>query len=120
MAYPLNNTKHKILDLCEEVIRDAMYEAIETGDTAATCTVETNDGYIDIMTDEKNQFYADVRHDKDELRNSPNLVSAIIKVIPYWDDVADEWDSNNEEQEYDEWNEHGFANASDYYSYRYG
>ena len=118
MAYPLNNKRHKILDLCEEVIRDAMYEAIETGDTAATCTVETKDGYINISTNKNNQYNADVRHDKDELRKSPNLVSAIIKIIPYWDDVVEQF--NNEDEEYDEWNEHGFANAADYYFYRYG
>lgn len=62
---------------------------------------------------------------EDDDKNHPNLEENVESYIKdkidfeeLYDVMADAY--NKACEEYDEWNEHGFASASDYYSWRYG
>lgn len=61
---------------------------------------------------------------EDDDKNHPNLEENVESYIKdkidfeeLYDVMADAY--NKACEEYDEWNEHGFASASDYYSWRY-
>jgi hypothetical protein len=51
--------------------------------------------------------------DSKEKKSYSNLEKAIYALDANWDNVE-------LEPEYNEWNEHGFRNAADYYHWRYG
>lgn len=55
-----------------------------------------------------------VINEKHEDRDYPNLEEFLTANTLDWDDIEPQV-----EEEYDEWNEHGFRDAQDYYNYRY-
>ena len=101
-------------------IYDKMCEAIKE----AKCD-DSNTAYIELYMEDNSRIeiesecsdYYDVHFfsapDDEEEKYLPNLLDAINKKLPDWDDVE-------VEGEYDEWNEHGFRDAADYYHWRYG
>ena len=117
------NTNHGILQECFDRISEKMRDAVESGETYACVTVDTDCGWIDISTDEHDTVDVRVAHDN-EVRESPNITDALFNLVPYWCDIEDEINSEDDEEEecdyYDEWNEHGFASEADYYQWRYG
>lgn len=111
------NTNHGILQECFDRISEKMRDAVESGETYAAVTVDTECGWIDISTDEHDTVDVRVAHDN-EVRESPNITDALFNLVPYWCDIEDE--VNDENEEYDFWDEHGFASEADYYQWRYG
>lgn len=102
----------EIADKMEEAIQEAKYEE------ERECCIEhyLNDGSWIEIASENNDYY-DIHFypaddEKDE-KTLPNLAEAIYDAMPDWDDIEVEY-------EYDEWNEHGFRDAADYYHWRYG
>ena len=100
----------EIADKMEEAIKEAkMEDKIE-------CNIDywfEDDSWIEISS-ENNDYY-DIHFftpDEDE-KDLPNFEKALYDAMPNWDDIEIE-------PEYDEWNEHGFRNAADYYHWRYG
>jgi len=75
----LNEVREKM----EQAITDAKYR----GDTTASTTINTNDGYIDIWCDRKNDTEVIISQDNCHEREHPLLEDAIHNSIPEWDDV---------------------------------
>ena len=111
------NTNHGILQECFDRISEKMRDAVKDGEVYAAVTVDTECGWIDISTDEHDTVDVRVVHENNEEKDSPNITDALFKLVPYWCDIVDEVEPD---EEYDEWNEHGFASEADYYQWRYG
>jgi hypothetical protein len=113
----------KKIDKLIEKIADKMYDAIEDAkcDDRSSCYIchEFDDGSSIEIESENSSYrycYNITFYPADEEREGreyPNLQKALDKAMPDWDDVEIE-------REYDEWNEHGFRDAADYYHWRYG
>lgn len=102
----------KFLDEIREKVNDAVADAKCEGYDSACVTYDCNDGYIDVFTNSKDYVEVTVCPDSDLDRRHTNIEQAITDALPLWDDV--------EVEEYDEWNEHGFRDAADYWHYRLG
>ena len=116
------NTNHGILQECVDRISEKMRDAVESGETYAAVTVNTECGWIDVSTDENDTVDVRVVHENNEEKDCPNITDALFDLIPCWCDIEDEVNSGDDEEEceyYDEWNDHGFASEADYYSWRY-
>lgn len=110
------NTNHGILQECFNRICEEMRSAVKNGEVYAAVTVNTDCGWIDIATDKHDAVDVRVVHENNEEKDSPNITDALFNLVPYWCDIEDEVN----DEEYDEWNEHGFASEADYYQWRYG
>ena len=110
---------------CDNALWTAAVERDSLEYTCVSCYVETKAGviYIDwesspIKGEQPVRVY--VEHDDDpNRRESNNLEEYIEKHVSLDWEAADETVRENC-QPYDEWNEHGFASATDYYEWRYG
>ena len=112
------NTNHKFLKQMARMMDDAIREAISEGDNHACITYSANDFDIDVDTDVHDDIeviIVPVDEDKYE-KPYPNVLEAILQVMPEWEDVEQQCRRENE----DEWQAHGFRDASDYYQWRYG
>lgn len=79
-----------------------------------------DESYIEITLKNSNDVKVRIVH-RDEDTNSrecPNVISYIEDNLPSWAEFWDEFLENN--RPWDEWTEHGFRDAADYYHYRYG
>jgi hypothetical protein len=118
------NLQHGILQECFDRISEKMRDAVKDGEVYAAVTVNTECGWIDISTDEHDTVDVRVVHENNEEKDSPNITDALFNLVPYWCDIEDEVNSEDDEEDeceyYDEWNEHGFASEADYYQWRYG
>ena len=75
-----------------EAILEAMIESIESEETRACATIDTDDGYFDVSTNEDDEKDCCVWHDNDKSKSSPNLERWAESIIPDWADAADEAD----------------------------
>lgn len=108
---------YKFLTELQEQIYDAIENAKMEGDNKCYVTYEFDDESaielelqdVDSMTVEC--FPAGSK----EKKHYPNVEKAVYALDTNWDNVEVEL-----ETEYDEWNEHGFRDAADYYHWRYG
>lgn len=110
----------KAIDKLIKEIADKMYKAIQEAKYE-----DNNKVYIDcwfedgswIEISSENNDYYDIHfypaNDEEDEKNLPNFEKALYDAMPNWDDVEIE-------PEYDEWNEHRFRDAADYYKWRYG
>ena len=76
-----------LLILKEEIkdtIRDAIVDAIEQDERIAVATVDTTDGYIDLMVTRCDDAACNVRHDNDMYKSSPNLEEWVEKILIYY------------------------------------
>lgn len=86
MAHPLT---HGILRKCEKRIFEEMLATIEAGRTICCVTVDTDAGWVDICTNDRDEKQCIVRHDYDEWKRSPRLEDEIEGLIPDWADVVE-------------------------------
>lgn len=76
-----------LLSLKEEIkdkIRDAIVDAIEQDERIAVATVDTTDGYIDLMVTRCDDAACNVCHDNDMYKSSPNLEEWVEKILIYY------------------------------------
>ena len=76
-----------LLILKEEIknkIRDAIVDAIEQDERIAVATVDTTDGYIDLMVTRCDDAACNVCHDNDMYKSSPNLEEWVEKILIYY------------------------------------
>jgi hypothetical protein len=103
---------YRFLTRLESKIREAIECAKREGDMIAYASESYNDAEVEISVDYCGNVNIAFMHYEDGYKQYSNLREAIEAVVPAWDDV--------EIEEEDEWNEHGFANESDYNIWRYG
>lgn len=112
---------HEFLEECAEVHRADVLESIYTKDRYACSSIDTKDGWIDIVSYCDGGAYVTVNHDdKKNLRECPLLCEAIEKALPSWAEVKEFYDSDDEEEEAD--NDFGpsfssFSSWDDYWRY---
>lgn len=111
--------KHKrltnLIEECNQTVADKIYDE---GGNFVSATVLTPDGHLIINLWSGRSIggplkEVQVYHDNDSDNPCYNLAEAIENGLKDFDDYP-------QEPAYDEWNEHGFADARDYYKYRYG
>ena len=76
-----------LLSLKEEIkdsIRVAIVYAIEQDERIAVATVDTTDGYIDLMVTRCDDATCTVRHDNDIYKSSPNLEEWVEKILMHY------------------------------------
>lgn len=76
-----------LLSLKEEIkdtMRDAIVDAIEQDERIAVATVNTTDGYIDLMVTRGHDASCHVTHDDDIYKSSPNLEEWVEKILMYY------------------------------------
>lgn len=76
-----------LLSLKEEIkdtIREAIVDAIEQDERIAVATVDTTDGYIDLMVTRCDDAACNVCHDNDMYKSSPNLEEWVEKILIYY------------------------------------
>lgn len=112
----------KIKNECHEAMVEAIKSEIgsEGIDWAynACATVDTNDGFIELVIDHHNDTSVVIVHDNGNEHDCPLLCKAIEQELPDWYAIEDEWQAENPEE--DEYEAHGFANEADYIHWRYG
>ena len=108
----------KLIGECYDVLAQDIKDTIAAGLKTATAVAYTNDGYIDMCCDRGGEVEVLVYHDDDEREHDSANLEAYLKE---WLDKMVDWYGLEEEleEESDEWNEHGFADAADYYRYRF-
>lgn len=95
-----------------EAILEAMIESIESEETRACATIDTDDGYFDVSTNEDDEKDCCVWHDNDKSKSSPNLERWAESIIPDWADAADEADWRHDDDEDDiDWRNDGLDPA---------
>lgn len=110
--------EHKIIDDCIEAIQKAIQDELEydaQADSAVAC-VDTNDGYIDLYSGFDGNT-ADVVHEDDKEHDNSTLEKAIADAMPDFSVCSE---SVNQDNEYDEWDDHGFRDEQDYIHWKYG
>lgn len=116
------NTNHKIFKEIKIELHDAIKDAIleDNDSTYIEYYLDDDDSIIEVETfcDGKliiNFYPKDM--DVNE-KDYPNIREGIEAIAPDWDDISEE--IRNEEEELDEWQSHGFRDASDYYNWKFG
>jgi hypothetical protein len=109
--------KYKFLDEIQKKIYDAIEEAKRDCCDHTYVSYEFDDGSaIELSLEDSDYMNAECFPAGSlEKKSYPNVESAIYALDANWDNVEVE-----SEPEYDEWNEHGFRDAADYYHWRYG
>ena len=112
----------KLIDECYDALTEDIKEAVRCDIERANATVNTDDGYIDLYCDRKGDIGALVFHDDEEREhNSDNLEKHLIdnlKGMVDWDSIEEEV---MEDESYDnEWNDHGFRDAADFWHWKEG
>lgn len=106
---------HKFLEDIREKAREGIENAIESGNSHVSVSYDTESlGFIDVCIEKNGAVSVYVVHDDERERRHPRIIEAVIEVVPDWRDIEMEM------SDYDEWNEHGFRDAADYYRWRYG
>ena len=112
----------KIKNECHEAMVEAIKSEIgsEGIDWAynACATVDTNDGYIELVIDHHNDTSVVIVHDNGNEHDCPLLCKAIEENLPDWDAIEEEWQEENPEE--DEYEAHGFRDEVDYLNWKYG
>ena len=112
----------KLINDCYDAMVDAIYaECNDNGSEdarSASCTVDTNDGYISLWMDNCGNTDVTISHDNDSEDECPLLCKAIEDGLPDWRDTVEQWEEDNPCE--DEWTRHGFADEADYIRWRYG
>ena len=111
-----------LVSKCYDALVEDNRDSIAAGDDSAVATVNTDDGYIDMCCDTESDISVLVYHDCNEREHSNTNIETFLTMrlaerVDWW---GIEEDMKEEEIEYDIWNEHGFASAADYWSYRLG
>jgi len=90
-----------------------MLETIQADENICCLTIETESGWIDICTNDKDEKVVNVCHDSDETKHSPRLADEIEGIIPDWGEIEDLAEQDKPESILDEafgtW-EQGFYN----------
>ena len=90
----------KLQSLKEEIkdtMRDAIADAIEQDERIAVATVNTTDGYIDLMVTRGDDVSCNVTHDNDIYKSSPNLEAWVEKILTHYKEET-EWQEIEREQ----------------------
>lgn len=111
----IHNLNHGFLVEISRKMSKSIEENIKEGLTTAYMEYVADDFNIIISTDNYDNVNVEICSDKD--KEYPNVEDAVRLSIPSWDKIAEKIE---EEKEYDEWNEHGFRDESDYTAWRYG
>ena len=90
----------------------AMKSYISENEHSAYIDHEAGDFYFTVETNEDDEVEVTVLNVETDKENYPRIIEAITAAIPCWSDVADKV---KDEDDTDEWNEHGFRNAEDYW-----
>ena len=116
----------KLKKLIED-INDRLYDSIEEYDpsTIYTCYDFPCGGYAEISlfpSPQRDNIYveANIYNDDGRCRDCPNLEQFLADHLDQYEDHMEAWRSDPDNRPYDEWNEHGFRDAADYYHWRYG
>lgn len=109
--------RYKFLDEIQGEIYDAIEEAKRDCCDHCHVSYEFDDGSaIELYLEDSDYMNAEFFPAGSlENKSYPNVESAIYALDADWDNVEVE-----SEPEYDEWQEHGFRDAADYYHWRYG
>lgn len=110
----IHNLNHGFLLEISQMMASGIEENIKEGLTTAYMEYAADDFCIIICTDNCDNVNVEIYSDKD--KEYPNVEDAVRLSIPSWDTI----DEKIEEEQYDEWNEHGFRDEADYMSWRYG
>ena len=112
----------KLINECYEAMVDAINEECNDNGSedarSASCTVNTNDGYIDLLMDRSGNIEVIITHDNDNEGECPLLCKAIEDGLPDWSETVQQWEEDNPYE--DEWTSHGFRDEADYIHWRYG
>lgn len=108
----------KLVNECQEAIVSDIKEAIKAGLTYAEAYVKRMQSYFYIRSEKGGEIEVYAVHWDDEDKSSPNVEAFLKESL---DDNVEWYQLEDElEDDGDEWNEHGFASATDYYEWRYG
>jgi hypothetical protein len=90
--------QHAIIKECADTLWAEIMDAIESGYSYATATIDTADGWIEVTTDSHDDATVMVCHDdSDNERECPVLCDAIEQALPEWADVQAEYDADHDE-----------------------
>lgn len=78
----------------------------------SSCTVNTNDGYIDLWMDDCGNIEVIITHDNESEGECPILCKAIEDGLPDWSETVEQWEEDNQYE--DERTSHGFRDEADY------
>lgn len=113
----------KLIMKCIDALQEAANGSEEYDKTnSLSAKVETNDGMVELSYNKKKgEWLCDVTiyHDEGCQRESENLEGFLAEKLGGcvdWDAAEEHW----KEYEYDEWNEHGFRDAADYWQWKEG
>ena len=114
----------KLITRINDALNEAACERESVDEHYVFCCIDTEDGSIDVEEERKPiKGEAPVRvyvnHDKDGKCECVNLEAFLEAHVGADWDAADETVLENN-QPYDVWNEHGFADEADYLRWRYG
>lgn len=112
----------KLINECYEAMVRAINDECDTNGAEdardAACTVNTNDGYIDLCMDHCGNTSVVIVHDNASEGECLLLCKAIADGLPDWSETVEQWEEDNAYE--DEWTSHGFAGEADYIHWRYG
>lgn len=104
----------ELINECRWELIEDIKESIYGGIEYACVSISTMDGYIDIHSRRNDDIEVLVYHDDND-HYSPRLEEYLAQQVDVdWTQIECEI----EEEREDEWNEHGFADAEDYWRYR--
>ena len=112
----------KIKNECYEAMVEAIKSELNSEgiDWAynACATVDTNDGFIELVIDHHSDTSVVIVHDNGNEHDCPLLCKAIEEALPDWDAIEEEWQEENPEE--DEYEAHGFRDEADYLNWKCG
>nr|DAM25348.1 MAG TPA: hypothetical protein [Caudoviricetes sp.] len=112
----MRKKQHAFVEECADEHRADMLEAISNGDRYASTTIDAVGGWVEIVSDCRGGAAVTVHHDNEEnQRECPLLWEAIEKALPEWEDVKEEFESNDDEDCGGP--DPAFPSCSDYWDY---
>ena len=112
----------ELINECYEAMVHAINEELDGNGSEeariASCAVNTNDGYIDLLMDHRGNTEVIIYHDNGSDNECPLLCKAIEQGLPDWSETVEQWEADNPYE--NEWTSHGFRDEADYNRWRYG
>ena len=89
----------KLINECYEAMVEAINDECNANGSedarSAACTVNTNDGYIDLWMDHRGKTEVIIVHDNDNEGECPLLCKAIEDGMPDWSETVEHWEEDN-------------------------
>lgn len=87
----LTKIKNECYNAMVEAIKSEIGSSGIDNATYACATVDTNDGYIELVIDHHNDTSVVIVHDNGNEHDCPLLCKAIEENLPDWDAIEEEW-----------------------------